>query len=207
MRFAELLLRCLVRRRDRDAISGDLREEYVEEIRPGRGAVGARVWYVRQVVSFLSPTAWGLLFGVALNAWVLLNTATAPLAEDSGFEMPLALAGVLGVAACVSVRDARDRGTRAAILSGITFGVAFAVVGWLAALLRVNLFLDAISARSDWTGLVARFHASGYSSLRAYANYEYASGAPILIAMGAVAGALGGALATVVRHPRVTAVR
>jgi hypothetical protein len=44
-------------------------------------------------------------------------------------------------------------------------------------------------------GLVARFDASGFTSFRAYANYEYTSGVPLMLAAGVVLGAIGGSVA------------
>lgn len=47
-------------------------------------------------------------------------------------------------------------------------------------------------------GLITRFQASGFESLRLYANYEYETGAPfkILVAsiIGSCIGAIGGGL-------------
>ncbi len=40
MKLADLVLRCLVRRRDRLTISGDLLEVYHDEILPTRGPIG-----------------------------------------------------------------------------------------------------------------------------------------------------------------------
>jgi hypothetical protein len=60
------------------------------------------------------------------------------------------------------------------------------------------VFLDQIQHRGDWQNLVARFHASDFHSLRAYANYEYISQTPVLLALGAIAGAVSGALGGVV---------
>jgi hypothetical protein len=52
--WAEAVLRALVGPRNRDTITGDLLEEYREVIVPARSRFGARTWYVRQVVSFVS---------------------------------------------------------------------------------------------------------------------------------------------------------
>ncbi len=52
-RWADATLRCLVKPGDRDAISGDLLEEYRAVRRPALGPVGADVWYIAQVGSIL----------------------------------------------------------------------------------------------------------------------------------------------------------
>jgi hypothetical protein len=64
--WAEALLRALVGPRNRDTISGDLLEEYCEAVLPQRGDRGARLWYLRQVASFI--TTAGLAH--AANAWL-----------------------------------------------------------------------------------------------------------------------------------------
>ena len=201
MKLADLLLRCLVRRRDRLTISGDLLEAYHDEI-PARGPLGAKWWYVRQILSFISPAGWALVVGVALNGWILVNTAASPLADDTGLEMPMMLGGLLIVAMAVSVRSAKHAGFLRAVLAGAAFGVVFAAVGYAGALIRVNVFLDQIRDRADWVGLVARFNASGYTSFRAYANYEYASGMPLMLAVGVVLGAIGGSIAGLFNRAR-----
>jgi len=67
-----------------------------------------------------------------------------------------------------------------------------------AAIARVNLFLDVVQHRDDWQNLVARYHDSGFKSLRAYANYEYFKQTPILASIGAFAGLVSGAVGAAV---------
>jgi hypothetical protein len=78
----------------------------------------------------------------------------------------------------------------------------------LAVILRVNLFLEALSQRSDWQNLMEGFKASGFKGLRAYANYRYVTGAPfkILVAtmIGAVTGSVGGSFGKLGRRNLVT---
>src|SRR5215471_17666388 len=147
MKLADLMLRFLVRRRDRLTISGDLLEAYHDEILPTRGAMGARWWYARQILSFISPAGWALVLGIALNGWILVNTAVAPLAEDTGFEMPLILGGLLLVAMAVGVRRAKHASLGRAVFAGVIFGVVFSAILYIAAFIRVNLFLDQIRNR------------------------------------------------------------
>ena len=68
--WAEHLLRLVLPPVDRDTITGDLLEEYQEAIRPMRGPVGARRWYLRQVASLIlvsnSPAQWTIWLGAAL---------------------------------------------------------------------------------------------------------------------------------------------
>ena len=71
------------------------------------------------------------------------------------------------------------------LLDGIKIGATVAFFTFLVfdlmVILRVNIFLDALSQRSDWQNLVERFQASGFQSLRAYANYKYVTVAPFKI--------------------------
>jgi hypothetical protein len=202
MKLADFVLRCLVRRRDRLTISGDLLEAYHDEILPARGAIGARLWYARQLLSLVSPVAWAIGIGVALNGWVLVDTARRPLAGDSGYEMLIGFAGVAVVAVAVSVRDAKHLGFSRAVWAGVSFGVVFGAIAYAGALVRVNVFLDQIRDRDDWVNLVARYQSSTFTSFRAYANYEYAFSAPFLLVFGALFGAAGGTIAAVIARLR-----
>jgi hypothetical protein len=49
----ERLLKFLLLERDREAVTGDLYEEFSEEKLPRLGAARARFWYMRQVLSFV----------------------------------------------------------------------------------------------------------------------------------------------------------
>jgi hypothetical protein len=201
MKWGDFVLRRLIRPRDRDTISGDLLEEYREHVRPTRGPWTARVWYVRQILSFVSPLAWGLLIGVALGTWQLVDTAVEPLSEDTSGAM-LGIAGILLVSWTLASRAAAlpSRRFTHALIAGIIAGVATMAVIDVTSILRVNLFLDEIRHRDDWTNLVARFDESGVQSLRVYANWEYVRGTPIVLAFGAAAGGVCGAVAGVINQ-------
>jgi hypothetical protein len=208
MSWGEIVLRLVVRGRDRETISGDLLEEYREEILPNRGPIRARLWYARQVVSFVHPLAWGLLIGAAAGALQLLSTALDPLADDSGGVMLAIVATLLllwmlaSLGATTSSQRLRD-----VVISGIVIGAATMAVAYVSSIVRVNLFLDQIRDRADWVNLMARFRASDFHSLRAYANYEYLGSLPALLTLGAVAGgccgALAGALRRIARTPAI----
>src|SRR5215472_7431683 len=83
--WAETLLRGLLPLRSRDAIAGDLLEEYRESVLPAVGTFRSRIWYVRQVLSFLdlgllvevagkipSPMLWGI--AATIVVYILLFT-------------------------------------------------------------------------------------------------------------------------------------
>ena len=161
-RWSEMLLRRLLRDRDRDTISGDLLEEYRDVAAPTLGAERARWWYRRQVAGFVwralrTPALIGCAFGAVLGVMTLVDTAREPLADDA-VTMMLAWVGVVGLlwsAATVAVTW-RTRRMSDAITVGAILGVMALAVFQLAAIVRVNVFLDTIQHRDDWRNLVAR---------------------------------------------------
>ncbi len=197
-RWSEHLLRSLLLDRDRDTISGDLLEEYRDVAVPTRGAKGARWWYRRQVAGVLWHTAQpslaiGLAIGTVLGMMNLIDTARHPLADDDAGTMLAWLVALLLIwsAAAVAVTW-RTRRVSDAVKVGAILGIATIVMFHAASIVRVNLFLDAIRHRGDWQNLVARYNQSGFRSIRAYANYEYATMTPMVIALGAIAGSISG---------------
>ena len=74
-RWAESLLRTMLRPQDRETVSGDLLEEYRQSIVPALGARANR-WYVRQVGPYLLRTTlpWAALVGAILVGRYLLDT-------------------------------------------------------------------------------------------------------------------------------------
>jgi hypothetical protein len=196
MKWGDFILRLLVQRRHHETISGDLLEEYHEHVLPTRGALAARLWYVRQILSFVSPFSWGLLIGVALGSLQLFSTATAPLADDDGGSMLIALAVILFLWTLASMAaGVPGRSFKHSIFAGALAGLATMTVFDLTSILRVNIFLDQIRHRDDWINLVARFEASGFRSLRVYANWEYLRGTPVILLLGSIAGGFCGAVA------------
>lgn len=195
MTWADFVLRLLLSRRDRDAISGDLLETYREDILPSRGTLRARLWYCRQVLGFVTPAMLGLAMGTVLGVLNLIATARDPLADDEGAEMLVFAALVLlAWSATGFVAARRTRRVADGVKAGIVIGLAMMAVFHLAAIVRVNLFLDLIRDRGDWQNLLARFGGSGFSSLRAYANDEYLRSTPLVVGIGAAAGAVAGLL-------------
>jgi hypothetical protein len=83
-RWADAMLRLLLRPEDRESVSGDLLEEYREAIVPALGP-GARWWYLRQVGWFLlrASWVWGFAIGATLVARYLFDTlAPVPYMPD-----------------------------------------------------------------------------------------------------------------------------
>ena len=132
----------------------------------------------------------GLLVGAAFGLWNLIATRLDPLAEDTPFALLVFYGPMFAIWGLAGFGAARRTGR---LLDGVKVGVTVAfitfVVFVLAAFLRVNLFLDAISQRSDWQNLIARFQDSGFESLRAYVNYVGVIGAPFKILVASIIGA------------------
>jgi hypothetical protein len=139
----------------------------------------------------------GLILGAGFGLLNLVITWLNPLADDElitllAFYGPMfTIWGIAGFGAARRTGRLRDAVRVGATVAFVTF-----FVYTLAVILRVNLFLDALSQRSDWQNLMEGFKASGFKSLKAYANYRYVTGAPfkILVAtmIGAVTGLVGG---------------
>ncbi|MFN2564461.1 MAG: hypothetical protein ABR499_05550 [Gemmatimonadaceae bacterium] len=167
---------------------------------PTRDRLRAHLWYVRQVLSFVDSVTLGVILGAGFGVWNLIATRLDPLAEDTPvallkFYGPMfALWGIAGFGA------ARRSGR---LLDGVKVGATVAFVTFLVydltQFVRVNVFLDTLTQRSDWQNLMARFQQSGYESLRWYVNYVGLTGAPLKILVGTIIGAgtglIGGFLA------------
>lgn len=80
-RWAEATLRLVLKPDDFGSVSGDLLEEYRDSIHPARGQPRADLWYVTQVLGFLSRRAWvwAALFGGALVARNALDWFVPPV--------------------------------------------------------------------------------------------------------------------------------
>jgi hypothetical protein len=205
-RWAEWMIRALLKPRDRETVTGDLLEEYREVILPARGCARALLWYLAQMLLLVDSAAFGVAIGAGVGVWILVDTALAPLAEDTPLVVGSMFAGLL-VLFAVPGFTARRRGGRVcdSIQAGAIAGALAMVLFGLLGIVRVNVFLDVIRDRSDWEGLIAGFAGSGFQSLRTYANYIYLQNLMLLpmigAAAGAVSGAIGGLFAAVERRP------
>jgi hypothetical protein len=118
--WAETFLRMLLAQRSEDTIAGDLLEEYRESVLPAVGTFRARIWYLRQVMSFLNvadamdvaakiskPLLWGVT--AALFAYVLIFAL--PSATEIPFSTLLFTLGgiVLIVGGATVIRTLENR--------------------------------------------------------------------------------------------------
>ena len=153
----------------------------------------------------------GLTLGAVFSALNVISAYIAPLEDDTlpalaAFYGPMFVAwGVAGFLASRGSERITD-----GIKAGTLVALATFVVLTIVVIVRVNLSLAVVSQRPDWRNLVARFESSGFSSLRAYVNYIYLTGAPFKIfvatSIGALFGFLGGCTSLAFRR-RTPAIR
>jgi hypothetical protein len=100
-RWADQLLRLVLKPADRESMSGDLLEEYRASILPARGRDAADLWYLGQVAGFLLRATWfwALVFGVAFVA----RTAYDWLVPTTDFQLR---SGVTTIAALTTLMSA-----------------------------------------------------------------------------------------------------
>jgi hypothetical protein len=120
------LLRVVLKPGDFDSVSGDLLEEYRESIRPARGQRRADLWYVTQVLGFVSPgaRAGGALFGAAFVARDALDWFAPP----SDFHARATVSTELGVGILLATGFWAAWRSRS-FVGGTIAGVAAAVIG------------------------------------------------------------------------------
>lgn len=119
-RWAETILRLLLKPDDRDRVSDDLLWEYRNAIVPARGSAADR-WYLWQVGSFLfrASWAWGAVIGGALVIRYVVD-AFVPVTD---YRMRATVLTYTIMAACLSAGFGtawRTRSTRAGVLTSFT---------------------------------------------------------------------------------------
>ena len=139
--WAETLLRALLPLRSRDAIAGDLLEEYRESVLPAVGTFRARIWYVRQVLSFLdlgllvevagkipSPMLWGI--AATIVVYILLFTVPYATGLTVSTVLLLFTGIVLTIVGATAIRSLVECWSllKTGVVGFICFGVATAVV-------------------------------------------------------------------------------
>ena len=156
---------------------------------PTLGERGARRWYRRQVAWLVwrevrLPTLVGLGLGFVLGLANLIRTLFRPLSDDNpAATIGAALSVLVLWAAMALVATWRSQRLDRAMWFGAIEGAWTLAIFHLAAIVRVNLFLATIQYREDWHGLLVRFGDSGFHSLRMFANYQYRTGMPLVIAI------------------------
>jgi hypothetical protein len=89
----------------------------------------------------------------------------------------------------------------AGVVTGGILACATFCAFWFMNMVRVNAFLPELTGRDDWKNMMRRFNDSGFGSLRLFVNWDYLKGAPLIIGVasviGAIMGAVGGAIGRV----------
>jgi hypothetical protein len=99
-RWAEALLRLLLKPEDRESVSGDLLEEYRQSILPERGK-GADAWYLCQVAGFLWRSTW--IWALVFSGAFLARTAYDWLVPTTDFHFRAEVSTYIGVATLLSI--------------------------------------------------------------------------------------------------------
>ena len=142
----------------------------------------------------------GLVIGLVFGCVNIVTAWLRPLDDDTPgavlrFYGPMFLSWA--IVAFVTVWRGSG-GVVSGIVAGVVVAFATFCVYYVAIVLRVNVLLYQLADRLDWQNMMARFHASGYSSLRLFVNIDYLKGAPLKVgfasAIGALMGLLGGIL-------------
>jgi hypothetical protein len=136
-RWAEAILRLLLKPEDRDSVSGDLLEEYRETIVPTLGSA-ADLWYVRQVASFLlrASWVWGAMLGAALVIRYLFDTLVPP----TDYSLRTAILTYTVLTGCLlSGFSAAWRGS--SIPAGILVSLSAATIGALFSIAATGVML------------------------------------------------------------------
>jgi hypothetical protein len=142
-RWAESVLRLLLRPADRETVSGDLLEAYRDTVVPSRGQASADRWYVRQVAGFAWRSLW--VWIVAIAAADLARAAIDWFVPTHDFHVRSAVTtwvavGLFSTVGFVAAWRARD--IRAATLAGFLTGVSTAVASGAGALLLLAIWHD-----------------------------------------------------------------
>jgi hypothetical protein len=136
---------------------------------------------------------FGLLLGGAFGLWNLIATWFDPLAEDTPVALLVFYGPMFAVWGLAGFVASRRTGR---LLDGVRVGATVAFVTFLVYILtqfvRVNVFLDILTQRSDWQNLMVSFHKSGNESLRRYVNYVGLAGAPFKLLVASIIGAGSG---------------
>ena len=185
-RFADAVLRLLLPPHDRDAVSGDLLEEYRESIYPVRGRVRADVWFGTQVLGFLwrDNRLWAALLGGALVTRTALDWLVPTVNLQSRSTITTVL--VIGILLCAGFSAAwRSNSPWTGLFAGI-----------------MSVFIAAIISMVGATGLLVFYHdRQAFAAIHASGGLGEVFILPMtLVGPGALLGAVGGAFGYAVRQ-------
>ena len=187
-RWAEALLRAFLKPRDVDSVSGDLLEEYRDSVHPVRGHRGADVWYVTQVLGYVSRAArvWAALMGAAF----VTRTALDWLAPPSDFHTRSTVSTALGVGILVT-SGLWASWRSGSFVAGTIAGVATTAIGALISIIGA-------------AGLLAIWHGAGtMAAIRGSGGLSEVFELPLMMILpGVVLGTIGGVVGATIRRLR-----
>ena len=180
--WAETFLRVLLKSGDRETVSGDLLEEYRENIHPQRGQRGADHWYLTQVAGFAFRGNW--LWAALLSSSFITRTALDWFVPPSDFYTRsfvstwLAIAILLSAGFCSSWQTGLLR-------SGVLAGIA------------TTLFSAVICAVGTGCLLAIRHDAPTLAAIQGSGGLAEVFTLPVMLVLpgtflGAVGGLIGG---------------
>jgi hypothetical protein len=208
----EWMMRTALRPRDRDTVSGDLLEEYREEIFPVKSRLAANLWYLRQVFSFFNGAWFGMAFGLLLSGWMVISSLVFlideswnhsegrvvkalfdPLAFNSSVEIAVMLLLLYLSPVLPGFLSRRQGGkTVNTMFAGMLASATTFSVTAIAGVIRMNIVLEIIRNRPGWRPALLAF--AGSRGVTAQANYYYALPVPERLLIGAATGALAGTI-------------
>jgi hypothetical protein len=126
--WADAWLQLLLPARDRETVSGDLMEEYRENVRPRSSKLAADAWYLGQVGRFAWRQAlWALVLATVFEArtaydWFVPTTNFRPRSEVTTYMM-ISVLLVIGASSTM-----RTRSFKAGVVSTISALIGSAVI-------------------------------------------------------------------------------
>lgn len=141
-RWAEAILRIMLRPDDRESVSGDLLEEYRDTIVPTRGRA-ADLWYIRQMAWYLLRASW--VWGTSMGAVLVFRYLLDTLLPPADYRMRSALLSwtILAVFMLAAFFTAwRTRSMRAGVLASTTAATIAAVISIAGAAMMLAMWHD-----------------------------------------------------------------
>ena len=137
----------------------------------------------------------GLGLGIVFGVWDLVVTAADPLGEDTPLALLTFYGPMFAAWALASLRVSRQTGRLVdGLWAGATVAFVTFVVFDLFAIVRANVFLEALTARADWQNLMRNYPGVEVESLRAYITKSYLAGAPFKVVVATLIGTTTGLL-------------
>jgi hypothetical protein len=185
-RWAEALLRVVLKPGDSDSVSGDLLEEYRDSIHPVLGQRRADRWYMTQVIGFVWRDArvWAALFGAA----VIARTAMDWVAPPGDFQTRSAVSTALstGILLAAGFWAAWRSGS---FVAGTVAGAATAGIGGCVSIVGAG-------------ALLALWHdPATLQAIRGSGGLSEAFTLPLMMGVpGVLLGTLGGLVGAAIKH-------